>query len=95
MPFSKIRQVIHVDCPVCHWTRAVLAYENARKRCFLCPHCQHLWDTTQTAHGKHGRLNHRSPELRDEHATLKKEPFDQAVDAERRRFDGFRGRRSK
>jgi hypothetical protein len=35
---------IHVTCPVCHWTEAVLAYETRLARCCLCPHCQHVWD---------------------------------------------------
>jgi hypothetical protein len=49
---SQVRHVIHVDCPACRWTKAVLAYENLLKRCFLCPHCQHMWDTAETAHAE-------------------------------------------
>jgi hypothetical protein len=35
---------VHVTCPACHWTKAVLAYKTKAARCFLCPNCQHVWD---------------------------------------------------
>jgi transposase-like protein len=78
MAFSPVRGVTYVDCPRCHWTKAVLAYENARKRCFVCPHCQHLWNTTETTHQEHVRLQQRTIELQNEHDLLNKKPFDQA-----------------
>jgi len=34
---------IHVMCPTCHWTPAVLAAETKSARRCLCPHCQHVW----------------------------------------------------
>jgi hypothetical protein len=52
---ARCRHCIHAACPACHWLKAVLAYETARKRCFLCPHCQHVWDTTETPHERGAR----------------------------------------
>ena len=67
MAVSQLRRVIHAECPACHWTKAVLAYEHSGKRCFFCPHCQHVWDTTETARQVGSRLNHRTTELSREH----------------------------
>jgi hypothetical protein len=75
MAFPGSSPVVFVDCPACHWTKAVLAYENSRKRVFLCPHCQFLWDTTETTHKERASLAGRTTELRDEHEVLKKNPF--------------------
>jgi len=36
--------VIHVDCPNCHWVKALFAYSNASRHIFFCPRCQHFWD---------------------------------------------------
>jgi hypothetical protein len=27
MAVARLQRVIHVECPTCHWTRAVLAYK--------------------------------------------------------------------
>jgi hypothetical protein len=62
----RLQRVIHVECPACHWTKAVLAYKQSRTRCFFCPHCQHVWDTTETAREVRSRLNHRPTQLRQE-----------------------------
>ena|SRR6266851_5700965 len=78
----RLQRVIHVECPACHWTKAVLAYKNSRTRCFLCPHCQHVWDTTETAHQEHVRLQQRTKELHEEHELLKKKRFNQAEHTE-------------
>ncbi len=64
MAVARLQGVIHVECPACHWTKAVLAYENSRTRCFLCPHCQHVWDTIEPAHEQRALLK------------PKKKPFD-------------------
>jgi hypothetical protein len=48
MATTKSQPAIHVTCPACHWTEAVLAYETNLARCCLCPHCQHVWDTPKT-----------------------------------------------
>ncbi len=98
MAVSPLQRVIHVECPACHWTKAVLAYENPRTRCFFCPHCQHVWDTTETAHEERARLTQRHTELREEHEMLKKKPFDQAEHTEhkarlRKHLDDLRSRR--
>ena len=82
MAVARFQRVIHVECPACHWPKAVLAYENSRTRCFLCPHCQFLWDTTETAHEESARLTRRTTDLHKEHGTLKNRPFDQAEHAE-------------
>jgi hypothetical protein len=66
---------------VCHWTKAVLAYETPLKRCFLCPHCSHVWDTTETAHEEHALLTRRSTELQEAHALPQKKPFDKVEHA--------------
>jgi endogenous inhibitor of DNA gyrase (YacG/DUF329 family) len=71
MAVARRQRVIHAECPTCHWIKAVLAHEDPRKRCFLCPHCQHVWDTTETARDEHARLQHRTKELREEHEMLK------------------------
>jgi len=66
MAVARLRQVIHVECAACHWTKAVLAYKQWRTRCFFCPHCQHVWDTTETARKVRSRLNHSPTEFRQE-----------------------------
>jgi hypothetical protein len=63
---SQLRRVTYIECPACHRTKAVLADTNSPKRCFSCPHCQHLWDTAETAHEERSRVNHRTTELRKE-----------------------------
>jgi ssDNA-binding Zn-finger/Zn-ribbon topoisomerase 1 len=82
MATSRVRRVLYADCPSCRWTKAVLVYENRRTWCFLCPHCQHVWDTTETAHQEHARLQQRTTELREEHELLKKKRFNHAEHAE-------------
>ena len=62
----RLQRVIRVECPACHWTKAVLAYKESRTRCFFCPHCQHVWDTTETAREVRCPLNHRPTQLRQE-----------------------------
>jgi hypothetical protein len=80
---SQRRQVIFVDCPICRWAKAVFAYEKKPgERCFLCPHCQHVWDVRETRQQEHARLLLRTRELREEHDFLKKKPFDQAEHTE-------------
>ncbi len=59
-----VQRVIHVECPACHWTKAVLAYKQLRTRRFFCPRCQHVWDTTETAREVRSSLNHRRAQLR-------------------------------
>lgn len=76
----------------------MLAYENPQNRCFLCPRCQHLWDTMETAREEHERLKRRTAELREEHDILRKKPFDQAEHTEhkarlRQHVDDLRNRR--
>ena len=98
MASSQLQRVICVECPACHWAKAVLAYENPQKRCFFCPHCQFLWDTTETAHEERARLAARTTELRKEHEILKKKPFDKAEHAEhkarlRKHLEDLRSRR--
>src|SRR5260221_5722487 len=66
MTVSRLRRVTYVECPGCHWTKAVLAYENLQQRCVCCPRCQLIWDTTDTAREEHGRLTSRSTEFRKE-----------------------------
>ena len=85
MADARSQRVIHVECPACHWTKAVLAYENAQKRCFLCPHCQHVWDTTETASAERARLARRTTELGDRHDILEDGRFDQPERKGRRR----------
>src|SRR4030081_3029719 len=58
MAVSHHRPVTHIKCPTCHWAKAVLAYENSGKRCFLCPHCQHVWDVTETRQQDHSSGAH-------------------------------------
>ena len=86
MAFPASSSALFVDCPACRWIKAVLAYENSRKRVFLCPRCHFLWDTTQTAREERASLSRRTTELLEEHEILNKEPFDQAerVDHETR-----------
>ena len=67
MAVSQLRRVISVECPACHRTKAVLADKNSSKRSFSCPHCQHVWDTTEIAHEERVRINHGTTELRQEH----------------------------
>lgn len=98
MAVARLQHIIHVECPACRWSKAVLAYETPPKRCFLCPHCQHVWDTTGTAVEEHGRLLQRTAELRKEHDILKKKPFDKTEHAEhkvrlRKHLDNLRDRR--
>jgi hypothetical protein len=53
--FSRLRGVMHpkrepvfdIECPVCHSATATLAYE--QQWCFVCPECQHVWDTYPSA----------------------------------------------
>src|SRR5260370_30461752 len=59
MPVFQLRQVIYVECPACHWTKAVLADEHSLKRCFFCPHCRHVWITTETVREERARPKHR------------------------------------
>ena len=98
MAVARLQRVIHVECPACHWAKAVLAYENGQKRCFFCPPCQHVWDTTETAPEERARLTLRTTELRKEHEILKKKPFDRVLHAEykarlRQHLDDLRDRR--
>jgi len=58
MAVAQLRRVTYVECPACHWTKAVLAYENPRQRCVFCPCCELLWDTTNTAREVRADLNH-------------------------------------
>ena len=82
MAVARRQRVIHAECPTCHWThKAVLAYEDSRKRCFLCSHCRHVWDTTETAHEEHALLTRRSTELQEAHALPQKKPFDKVEHA--------------
>jgi hypothetical protein len=97
---SRIRHITHVQCPACRWPKAVLAYETPPKRCFLCPHCQNVWDTTGTGFEEHARLLQRTAELRKAHEIPKKKPFDQIEHAEqkvrlRKHLDDLRDRRRK
>ena len=64
MDLTRLPRVIHAECPACHWTKAVLAYTQLRTRCFFCPHCQHVWDTSQPAPGERASLNRSTLELR-------------------------------
>ena len=64
MAISQLRRVTYVECPGCHWTRAVLAYESSQQRCVFCPRCQLMWDTTDIAREEHGRLTPRTTEPR-------------------------------
>jgi hypothetical protein len=66
MAVARLQRVIHVECPACHWTKAVLAYKQSRTRCCFCPHCQHVSDTTEIAREVRSRLNHRPTESRQE-----------------------------
>jgi hypothetical protein len=66
MAVARLTGVLHVECPAYHWTKAVLAYKQSRTRCFFCPHCQHVWDTTDTARKVRSRLNRRPMEVSQE-----------------------------
>lgn len=77
MTVSHHREVTYVECPTCHWGKAVLAYEDSRKRCFLCPHCSHVWDTKETVYKERTRLKRRTAELCQEYEVLKTKPFNQ------------------
>jgi hypothetical protein len=95
---SPRQRIIYVECPACRWPKAVLAYEKPRKRCFLCPRCQHLWDTAETADEEYARLKHRQRALREEHEVLRMKPFDQAEHTEhkdrlRKHLEDLRSRR--
>jgi hypothetical protein len=46
------------------------------------PRTSHVWDTTETAHQEHVRLQQRTTELREEHELLKKKRFNHAERAE-------------
>src|SRR5437879_10843788 len=99
MSVSRRRQIIFVECPRCHWAKAVLAYEKKPgERCFLCPHCQHVWDVTETRQEEHARLLVRTRELREEHEILKTKTFNQAEHTDhkarlRKHLDDLRRRR--
>ncbi len=67
MAVAQPRRVTNVECPACHRTQAVLADTNSPKRCFSCPHCQHLWDTTDISHEERARLSHGTTKIRREH----------------------------
>lgn len=45
---ATAQPAIHVTCPECHWTSAVLAYETKSAQYCPCPHCQHLWNIPLT-----------------------------------------------
>jgi mono/diheme cytochrome c family protein len=67
MEVSQLRRVRSVDCPACHGSEAFLADKNSPTRRFSCPHCHHLWDTTETGHEERARLNRPTTEFRKKH----------------------------
>ena len=39
---------VTLECPVCHFAKAALAYQKMNRSYFFCPACKHVWNLPST-----------------------------------------------
>ena len=52
-----------VDCPVCHFAKAALAYQKVNRSYFFCPACKHVWSLPSKLPASEGLARSRQDEI--------------------------------
>jgi hypothetical protein len=52
-----------VECPVCHFAKAALAYRKVNRSYFFCPACKHVWNLPSKLPASEGLSRSRQDEI--------------------------------